>query len=53
VTKTDITATATGLASATALGMGMDMMMALIVGGLTSILLLLRIALAVREWRKR
>jgi len=53
VTKTDITATATGLVSATALGMGMDMIMALIVGGLTSILLLLRIALAVREWRIR
>jgi len=53
VTKTDITAAATGLVSATALGLGMDMIMAVIVGGLTSILLLIRIALAIREWRKR
>ena len=53
MSKHDITATAAGTVSATALGLGMDMIMALVVGGLTCLLLLIRIGLSIREWRKK
>jgi hypothetical protein len=52
MTKYDFTATAAGTISATFLGLGMDMVMALVVGGLTICLLVIRIGLSIREWRK-
>ena len=53
MTKTDVTATATGAASTTALGLGhMDIYLAILVASLTACLLLIRIGLAIREWRK-
>jgi uncharacterized protein (DUF2062 family) len=52
MTKHDVAATAAGTISATFLGLGMDMIMALVVGGLTICLLLIRIGLSIREWRK-
>ena len=51
MTKTDVTATATGAASTTALGLGhMDIYLAILVAR-TACLLLIRIGLAIREWR--
>lgn len=54
MTKADTAAAATGAVSTTALGIGsMDTFLALLVAGLTVALLLIRIGLAVREWRKK
>jgi hypothetical protein len=54
VTKADTAAATTGALSTTALGLGgMDTLLALLVAGLTVCLLLIRIGLAIREWRKK
>jgi len=54
VTKADAAAATTGALSTTALGIGkLDPLLALIVAGLTVCLLVVRLALAVREWRKK
>jgi hypothetical protein len=54
MTKADTTAAVAGTLSTTALGLGdMDMLLALLVASLTVCLLLIRIGLAVREWRHK
>lgn len=54
MTKADTAAATTGALSTTALGLGaMDTLLALVVAGLTVCLLVIRIGLAVREWRNR
>lgn len=54
MTKADTTAAVAGTLSTTALGIGdMDTLLALLVAGLTVALLLVRLALAIREWRKK
>lgn len=53
MTKTDTVAATTGALSTTALGLGnLDTLLALVVAGLTACLLVIRIGLAIREWRK-
>ena len=50
--KPDVMATGAGVAGATWLGLGdLNAMLALGVAGLTICLLLIRIGLAIREWR--
>ena len=54
MTKADTVAATTGAVSTTALGIGnLDTLLALLVAGLTVCLLLIRIGLSIREWRKR
>ena len=54
MTKADTAAATTGALSTTARGLGnLDPLLALIVAGLTVCLLGVRLALAVREWRKK
>jgi hypothetical protein len=52
-TKTDIATGVTGAAAATWLGLGdLDAALAVVVAGLTICLLVLRIGLAIKEWRR-
>jgi hypothetical protein len=54
VNKADTVAATAGALSTTALGIGdMDTLLALVVASLTACLLVIRIGLAVREWRKK
>jgi hypothetical protein len=51
--KTDLATTGLGAAAATWLHMGgLDAVLAIAVGGLTICLLVLRIGLAIKEWRR-
>lgn len=53
MTKPDVMATGAGVSIATWLGIGdLNAMLALGVAGLTILLLLIRIALSVREWKR-
>lgn len=53
MTKPDVMATGAGVVGATWLGLGdLNAMLALGVAGLTILLLLIRIGLAIREWQR-
>lgn len=54
MTKADTAATVAGTLSTTALSIGsMNTLLALLVASLTVCLLLIRIGLAIKEWRKK